>query len=127
MGTSDIKPYYTQTDYSKYNKYQNFTGKKGKDVDKYKPQRQKPGYVNQFNIGDKKYQTASKTKSTYGTSGTYDTYGTYGTGSQLNTAATFGKKKPHERMTKSVERKIDLISGDTFKKAGGLYPTSSTK
>ena len=30
-------------------------------------------------------------------------------------------------MTKSIERKIDLISGDTLKKAGGLYPTSSTK
>ena len=126
VGTSD-KPYYTQTDYSKYSKYQSFTGKEGKGTDKSKPQGQKPGYVNQFNIDEKKYQTASKTKSTYGTSGTYDTYGTYGTGSQLNTAVTFGKKKPHERMTKSVERKIDLISGDTLKKVGGLYPTSSTK
>ena len=126
VGTSD-KPYYTQSDYSKSNKYQSFTGKKEKDVDKSKPQGQKPGYVNQFNIGDKKYQTESKTKSTYGTSGTNDTYGTYGTGSQLHTAVTFGKKKPNERMTKSVERKIDLISGDTLKKVGGLYPTSSTK
>ena len=70
-------------------------------------------------------QPGTKTTSTYGKMGTYDTYGTYGTGSsKLNTAATMGKNKSHDRMNKSVDGKIDSISKDTFKKAG-LYQSST--
>jgi hypothetical protein len=167
------QPYYTQPDYSKYNKYQSQTDKKvkesGKKDDKYR-QPEKPGYVNQFNLGDKKYQTTLdkqkpidknlgsvdyklkwQTKTTdkkspqYGIAPDYQQYYkssrteqkpgelapktnygtnvTFGTPSQLNTAATIGKTSRLDKMGKSVDRKIDLLSGDTFKKSP-IYQSS---
>ena len=173
VGTGQ-QPYYTEPDYSKYNKYQSQTDKKvkesGKKDDQYR-QPEKPGYVNQFNLGDKKYQTTldkqkptdknlgksvdykykSQTKTTdkkspqygiapdyqqyylssrteqqpggLGPKTNYGTYGTFGTPSQLNTAATAGKPSRRDRMGKSVEGKIDILSGDTFKRSP-LYQSS---